>query len=102
MLYKNRFIELIKQINALLRFNHINHQYRYSYYYYLANLKNYYFDMLHENIEYFLIYFFNNLQKFSNIIYNSKISYIKEFIYFNFIYRYYISVILFETHYYSD
>jgi hypothetical protein len=102
MLYKNRFIEIIKQIHLLMNYNNIKNKNKYLYYYYLLNLKNFYFDLLYCNIEYCIIFFFNNKQKFFNLAcYYNNIT-IKDFIFYNFIYRYYVSVVLFQNHYYDD
>lgn len=102
MLYKNRFIELLKQINSLLYINNISNKWRCLYYYYLINLKNYYYDLLDNNIEYYLTFFFNYTKNFLNMILNYKNLYIKEFIYSNFLYRYYTFAFLLERHYYAD
>lgn len=104
LIYKTRFIELIKQIKFLIqqkqRKQFINIKFFYSYF--LVILRNYYFSLLYTNMEYIIIFFFLNKQKYYNIIYNNKINFFKSIIYSNFIYRYYIYNILLETHYYKD
>ena len=104
LIYKTRFMELVKQINFLIqqkhRKNFINLKFFYSYF--LVVLRNYYFSLLYPNLEYLLIFFFLNKQKYYNIIYNNKVNFFKGFLYSNFIYRYYIYNILLETHYYKD
>jgi len=101
-MYKNRFIELLKQIHFLMTFNGIKNKQKYLYYYYLLNLKNFYFDLLYLNIDFGLILFFNNIQKFLRFVWVYNFNTIKDFIFYNFIYRYYVSVVLFQNHYYDN
>jgi hypothetical protein len=104
LIYKTRFLELIKQINFVIYqkqgkyFNNL----KFHFSYYLTVLRNYYFTLLYHNIEYLLLFFFLNKQSYINLVYNNKINSFKGFIYSNFIYRYYIYNILIETHYYKD
>ena len=42
-IYKNRFFELIKQIHLLMKYKKIRNKQKYLYYYYLLNLKSFYF-----------------------------------------------------------
>lgn len=59
LIYRTRFIELIKQIKFLIKNKQrkfINIKFFFSYF--LAVLKNYYFNLLYKNIEYLLIFFF--------------------------------------------
>lgn len=112
LIYKTRFMELVKQINFLTKRNHkyskntndknafINVKFFFSYY--LSILKSYYFSLLHQNIEYLLLLFFFNKKKYINILYTYKHNFFKDFLYSNFIYRYYIYSIVIETHYYKD
>jgi hypothetical protein len=102
LMYKNRFIELLKQIHFLLKLNNIKNKQQYLYYYYLLHLKNFYFDLLYLNIDYILIFFFNNISKFLKLIWVYNFNSIKDFIFYNFIYRYYVSVVLFQNHYYDN
>lgn len=101
-IYKTRFNELLIQLNFILKKkkNFINLKYYYSYY--LSILKNYYFMLLYYNIEYLFIYFFFNKKKYINLLHNYKFNFFKDFLYSNFIYRYYIFNILLETHHYAD
>jgi hypothetical protein len=68
LMYKNRFIELLGQIKFLIKLNNIKNKKKYLYYYYLLNLKNFYFDLLYLNIDYGLIFFFNNISKFCKLV----------------------------------
>lgn len=100
-IYKMRFLELIKQINFILKKKYFNNS-KYFFSYYLSVLKNYYFDLLYYNIEYNFIFFFLNKKKYINLLYNYKINYLKNFIYSTFIYRYYIYHVLLENHFYDN
>jgi hypothetical protein len=100
-IYKARFLELLKQINFLLK-NKFFINLKYFYSYYLSVLKNYYFSLLYNNIEYSLIFFYLNKKKYINLLYNYKINFLKDFLFSNFIYRYYIYNILIETHHYDN
>jgi hypothetical protein len=98
--YKNRFVELIKQIHYLLNSENVINKFRYYYNYYLVILKNYYFDLLYYNIEYTLIFFLINTNKYMKLA-NSILS-LDKIIYSEFIYRYYIYKLLLNAHYYDD
>lgn len=102
LIYKNRFIELVKQINALWKKYKINNWYKFVYFIYLVNLKNFYFDLLYENIEYGLIFFFFNIQKNLNNLFFCDFEQSKNIIFYNYIYRFYVLVILFQNRYYDN
>jgi len=99
--YKNRFIELIKQIHYLLNEENVINKFRYYYNYYLVILKNYYFDLLYYNIEYTLIFFLINTNKYIKLANNTIMS-LDKIIYSEFIYRYYIYKLLLNAHHYDD
>jgi hypothetical protein len=103
LIYKTRFLELIKQINFVIaqKQGHFKNL-KFYFSYYITVLRNYYFTILYHNVEYLLLFFFLNKQNYINLTYNNRLNALKGFIYSNFVYRYYIYNILIETHYYKD
>jgi hypothetical protein len=72
-----------------------------NYYRYLIGFKDFYFQLVHENLDYVLIFifiFFKEIRK------NSKFNYINKsnLIYNNFVYRKYMSYTRLEYNYYDD
>lgn len=100
MLYRNRFLNLVQQVNFMLKYKSIKNIFNKQYY--LINLKNFYFNILVDNLDFILLLFFNNIKKYMRIFLNNNYKFNKFMIYNNFIYRQYIYLILFETHYYND
>lgn len=76
-------------------------QFRYYYNYYLVILKNYYFDLLYYNMDYTLILFLTNINKYVKLV-NNEQGFLTRILYSEFIYRYYIYIILLNAHYYDD
>jgi len=100
MLYRNRFLNLVQQVNFMLKYKSIKNIFNKQYY--LINLKNFYFNILVDNLDFILLLFFNNIKKYMRIFLNNNYKFNKFMIYNNFIYRQYIYLILLETHYYND
>lgn len=100
MLYRNRFINLVKQIKFIFKYQFINNIFNKQYY--LMNLKNFYFNILVDNLDFILLLFFNNIKKYMSTLFFYNYKFNTCMIYNNFIYRQYIYLILFETHYYND
>ena len=98
-LYKNRFIDLMNKTNFYLK-QKIKHMFNFQFYF--LNFKNFYFDILSENIVLILFLFYIHKKKCMNILYNYNYNYIKHYIYNDFIYRHYTFLFLFSTHYYQN
>lgn len=89
-IYKQRFKDLALQMNFLLKKNKVSHIYRDKYYYTMDILKSHYLELLLYNMEYILLFFFLNLNKYSKLLLNLKINPFMKFVYSTLIYRYYI------------
>ncbi len=101
-IYKQRFKDLALQMNFLLKKNKVSHIYRDKYYYTMDILKSHYLELLLYNMEYILLFFFLNLNKYSKLLLNLKINPFMKFVYSTLIYRYYIYNIWLESRYYDD
>lgn len=98
-LYKSRFNELLRKVNFLLNDSKCN---IIAYQLLLINYKNFFFELLSENIEYSLLLYFKNQSLYYNLINTYNFHFMKDFVYSTFIYRYYVYTILFSKFYYKD
>lgn len=96
MKFFSNFMKIIKLYNNFLKYFKYYNNYKY-----LISLKDFFFQLMYENIEYSLYFIFYYVKK---NIYNIKYNYInhKNIINNNYIYRKYMSYAWFEHKYYDD
>lgn len=104
-LNKNRIKNIYKRMYFYLNKENLNANFIYNDYKYYNYVKDLYFNLLYEDVEYNILFFFLNKEKFldlnyrkNNYFYNNLGSYVGS----NFIYRYYTFNILMQFNYYED
>lgn len=98
---KSRFFSLLYKIKFILNLNNINSMHRIQRY--VLFIKDFYFQLLDENVDYLLYIFFLDISKFINIQNTANIwKYSYKLIDYNLLYRYYVYHFLFEFNYYDD
>jgi hypothetical protein len=98
---KSRFFSLLYKIKFILNLNNINSMHKVQRY--VLFIKDFYFQLLNENLDYLLYMFFLNISKFINIQNSINIwRYSYKCIDYNLLYRYYVYHFLFEFVYYED
>jgi hypothetical protein len=101
-IYIQRFKDLAFQINLLLKKFTVSDTYKFNYYKIMDVLKSHYLELLWNNVEYILLFYFLNEKRYTKLLLNLKINPYMKFIYSTFIYRHYIYNLWLESRYYDD